>query len=101
MFSFKELEEDKNGLSPEETGVYCFVDNVDKLVFANITNNIKKGEISHKQKLESGSHRDKRFLQSYNCGNITYTFFPTKDWEEARSVIEKLRTESGYEVVTL
>lgn len=88
-------------IEPKQTGVYCFVNNKEKLIFANVTDDIKKGYERHKQKLDSNHHRESKFLDSYNHGDISFSFFPTKDWDEAQKVLMKLNDETGYEVVRL
>lgn len=87
--------------APSKPGVYCFVDNNRKVIFANSTSDVSKGFSRHQEKLSHNQHRVKEFLDSYNCGDIILEFFPAETMVEADIVFDNLSDNKEYKLVRL
>lgn len=96
---FKSLKAE--GELPHKHGVYCFTDHQSKVIYANGTNDVSLGVKRHQEKLERRGHVNKKFLESYMCGELTCTYFPLQNWDEVDSVLEGLTKDSGYTVERL
>lgn len=87
---------------PEKHGVYCFIDDEHGKVYANATNNIKKGLVRHVEKLTTQKrHRVPELFKSFHDGKITIKYYDTENYDTASLIMEHLKDTSDYEVISL